>query len=594
MSDSEVPMEVAIIDKAADKENKKKGKENKKTEDDDDDEDEEEDEYDDAHGSNVVATLCRKVKPPIDDNDLVIAVVVSSKGDRRVAQACATAHITKLKRRFNDENNSFRKCKIIAGMNQKESKDDTETHDNADGDDDVNDSTNTATGVEDDDDKSKGEQDTGSEEKKQYDPDEFMESFYSSKNTSFPLRGCVATEAQARSYLKQNAEALQKLSKDMNNMRTTWIIPHQSIKGPETDAISTYYKKGTIGDKTVVVVLSAFFLSTQDETQQTQQSKTKPTWLKQEKHILVCSIPELKQAAGSGQADDLANYKETFNQVKTFIEHYNNTVVDQGNNKLPKIERIALSYPPALYTNYKKLEAAKNKKKTTTKKTKPNIKQPKAHAKKKPSPSKAVKKPGAKPILYSHHSSASSGSSSGDGSGEDSDEDDDEVYEESQEGKGEDAYSVENDDWITALLEVLGGLKLDIYLMHDGNSNSPWQAPPDVITELDQITLTWKFPDCIDISDIPKSGEDEDDEDEDDKKQKIKLDDVPSTLFICDRQAGKRVGNDNSSTTTGGVFGSWVPMHYTAVRVVDTDKYSNASEINELIDVIYVKKQKKQ
>jgi hypothetical protein len=129
--------------------------------------------------------------------------------------------------------------------------------------------------------------------------------------------------------------------------------------------------------------------------------------------------------------------------------------------------------------------------------------------------------------------------------------------------------------------------------MHDGNSNSPWQAPPDV-TELERITLTWKFPDCIDISDISKSGEDEDDEDEDDKKQKIKLDDVPSTLFICDRQAGKRVGNDNSSTTTGGVFGSWVPMHYTALRVVDTDKYSNASEINELIDVIYVKNVKKQ
>lgn len=558
-----------------------------------DDDDEDEEEYDDAHGSNVVATLCRKV--PKDKENLVIAVVVSSKGDRHVAQACATAHITKLKRRFNEENSSVKKCEIIAGMNQKESKDDTETHDKADGDDDVNDSTNTATGAEDDDDKSKGEQDTGSEETKQYDPDEFMELFYNSKNTSFPLRGCVATEAQARSYLKQNAEALQKLSKHMN-MRTTWIIPHQSVQGPETDAISTYYRKATIGDKTAVVVLSAFFLSTQDETQQTQQSKTKPTWLKREKHILVCSIPELKQAAGSSQADDLANYKETFNQVKTFIEHYNNTVVDQGNNKLPKIERIALSYPPALYTNYKKLEAAKNKKKTTTKKTKPNIKPPKAHAKKKTSPTKAVKKPGAKPFPYSHHSSASSGSSSGDGSGEDSDEDDDEVDEESQEGqgyeKGEDAYSVEHDDWIKALLEVLGGLKLDIYLMHDGNSNSPWQAPPDV-TELERITLTWKFPDCIDISDISKSGEDEDDEDEDDKKQKIKLDDVPSTLFICDRQAGKRVGNDNSSTTTGGVFGSWVPMHYTALRVVDTDKYSNASEINELIDVIYVKNVKK-
>jgi hypothetical protein len=153
----------------------------------------------------------------------------------------------------------------------------------------------------------------------------------------------------------------------------------------------------------------------------------------------------------------------------------------------------------------------------------------------------------------------------------------------------DDEDSVLNDVWFNALEKTLSDFRL--ILMYD--KDTPWQAPPLVKEDFkENKTVTWKFPDCIDINNSGKQ-EDEDDEDEDDKKEKIKLDDVPSTLFICDRQAGKMVGNDNESNTTGGAFGSWVPMHYTAV-MVNTELYSNASEINELIDVIHVKNVKKQ
>jgi hypothetical protein len=542
---------------------------------DDDDEDEEEDEYEDNHGSKVVATLCRKVPKDKEKENLVIAVVVSSKGDRHVAQACATAHITKLKRRFNEENSSVQKCKIIAGMNQKESKDDTDssetvgglkkeegsavkgngTEEGEDGDED---------GDEDDDEDGYKQPDPGQEEIKiRYDPSEFMNSVYKSQ-VNYPLYGGgKPTKALVKRYLGENADALKKLDR-----KTTWIIPHSSVTTREATAIDDYFIVNKGGDKTVVVVLSAFFFLPKppSTTPVQKQQKTDGNKYKADPHILVCSIP----APGKDNADDPSYYDDAFNQVKAFIGHYNEEVVSKKKG-VPKIERIAISYPQALYkklldskTQKKKVEA---KKATTTKKALPKKAPEKSTGK--ASTQKAMKK---QPDYHPHYLNDNS---SEDGTDTDSDDG----------TANDDEDSVLNDVWFKALEKNLLGFSL--ILMCDAR---PWQAPPPVKKYFkDEKTVTAKFPDCIDIN---NSGKQEDeDEDDEDRVDTINIGDVPGTLFICDRQVGKRVGNDNEQSTTGGAFGSWVPMHYTAV-MVNTELYSNASEINELIDVIYVKNQK--
>jgi hypothetical protein len=610
MSDNKGPSKVSAIDKTQ-----------QEVEEDDDDEDEE-DEYDDAHGSNVVATLCRKV--PKDKENLVIAVVVSSKGDRHDARACAKAHMDKLKRRFIGDDNKVITCKMIAKMNTEKSKEDAENSEPADGNDGENDTADTTAPnatVEPVTEEPEPETEPGAQpiEKEPYSPDEFMNVFYRSNQTSsFPLVGCEVTKRQAKSYLEKNAQALQNLKKDGQVQNTTWIIPHSSVTGADAAATRTYYNIGT-GDKTVVVVLSAFFLSKQDQTPQStaiakSKRKTNDEDLprKLDKHILVCSIPAFQFR--SKQKDALKHYKDTFNQVKAFIEYYNSNVAGEADDKLPKIERIALSYPPALYEKYKNLQAAENKKKIGPKKAQPAAKASKEPAKKKNSTGQPAQKSSAKSQTVedstsesdgytsdgssSSSSSGSSGSSISSGSSSGDDEQPTNVSQKvlgkktiTGYGSGEDdQYSVEEDDWIKSL-KVLDELKpkLKMYLMHE--DDKPWQAPPEVIEHFGEKFLTRKFPDCIDIANSAPD-EDEDEDDDEEKVDKIDLDDVPSTLFICDRVAGKMVGNDNSSTTTGGVFGSWVPMHYTAVRVVDTDKYSNATEINDLIKVILVNNKK--
>lgn len=534
---------------------------------DDDDEDEEEDEYDDAHGSEVVATLCRKVQK--EKENLVIAVVVSSKGDRHVAQACATAHITKLKRRLNEENSSVQKCKIIAGMNQKESKDDTDssetvegfkkegpvvkgngTEEGEDGDED-----------DDEDDDNDSQPDPG-QVKIRYNPSEFMKSFYKSQ-VNYPLYGGgKPTKALVKRYLGENADALKKLDR-----KTTWIIPHSSVTTHEATAIDDYFIVNKGGDKTVVVVLSAFFFLPKppSTTPVQKQQKTDGNKYKADPHILVCSIP----APGKDNAYDPSYYDDAFNQVKAFIDHYNEEVVSKKKG-VPKIERIAISYPQALYkklldskTQKKKVEA---KKATTTKKALPKKAPEKSTGK--ASTQKAVKK-------QPDNSNNEGDNSSEDGTDTDSDDG----------TANDDEDSVLNDVWLKALEKNLLGFRL--ILMYD--KDTPWQAPSGVKEYFkENKTVTAKFPDCIDINNKVEEKEDEDDED---RVDTINIGDVPGTLFICDRQVGKRVGNDNEQSTTGGAFGSWVPMHYTAV-MVNTELYSNASEINELIDVIYVKNQK--
>ena len=609
MSDNKGPSKVSAIDKTQ-----------QEVEEDDDDEDEEE-EYDDGHGSRVVATLCRKV--PKDKENLVIAVVVSSKGDRHDARECAKAHMDKLKRRFIGDDNTVITCKMIAKMNTEKSKEDAENSEPADGNDGENDTADTTAPdatVEPvavtEEAEPKTEPGAQPIEKETYSPNEFMDVFYRSNQTSsFPLVGCEVTKQQAKSYLEKNAQALQNLKNGGQVQNSTWIIPPSSVTGPDAAATRTYYRNGT-GDKTVVVVLSAFFLSKQDQTPQStaiakSKSKTKDKDLprKLDKHILVCSIPAFQFQ--SKQKDALKHYKDTFNQVKAFIKYYNSDVAGEEDDKLPKIKRIALSYPPALYEKYKNLQAAENKKKISTKKAQPAAKASKAPAKKKESTGKPAQKSSAKSdtgedstsesdgyTSDGSSSSSSSGSSISSGSSSGDDEQPTNVAQKvlgkktiAGYGSGDDAqYSVEEDDWIKSL-KVLEELepKLNMYLMH--KDDEPWKAPPEVIEHFRQTkAVTRKFPDCIDIANSAPD-EDEDEDEDEEKVDKIDLDDVPSTLFICDRVAGKMVGNDNSSSTTGGVFGSWVPMHYTAVRV-DTDKYSNASEINDLITVILVNNKK--
>lgn len=552
---------------------------------DDDDEDEEEDEYEDNHGSKVVATLCRKVNPQAAEKKLVIAVVVSSNGDRHDAQECAKAHMEKLKKltQHGDTSNVIT-CGTIARMKPKKANDDADTPETVDGND-GDDSSDADAGNKADNIISEDEQDAGSEEKKLYSPNEFMELFYKTKR--HPLYDSGAEKQEVIKLLDENASELRTL-----NMKTTWIIPHSSVTGNEASATDTYYTGGlkTIGYKTVVVVLSAFFLLKKPQTTTpTKTQSTKPVNQNQVKDkrdkvntlILVCSIPALIQRKDAPSA--FHQYREAFSQVKGFIEHYNNQIAGEEKGKHPKIERIALSYPHQLY---EKLISLKTKKSVKAKK------------------GKVVNKKAGAPSK----NGAKKAADSDDDPDEDDDiydDDDDDKEEDQQEdgaskqsskgakanakgngkqkahsyGKidghdddhGHDGDQGENDDWLNAVSEMLDTLEADILLMCD--QYQPWQAPGYVKRHFDNTTrVIQKFPNCIDI-------------DNDSADDKINSSDVPSTLFVCDREAGKMVGNENTSHTTGGVFGSWVPMHYTAAHV-NNDTYSNASEINKLIEVI--------
>jgi hypothetical protein len=349
------------------------------------------------------------------------------------------------------------------------------------------------------------------------------------------------------------------------------------VTSHEPTAIDDYFNDKKAGYKTVVVVLSAFFLLPGPEfTTQAQDQSKKSNRYKADSRILVCSIPALEK----GKVDDPDYYEDTFSQVKAFIDHYNQEVASEKNG-IPKIERIAISYPHALYK--KPLDSKPKKKKVGAKKAESSDKTKTKKNTPKKAPGKSTSKASTQkaPITNLDESDDTSDDGSEDGSDTDSVEgmvDDDED-------------SVTNDVWLKALEKNLPDLTLILMC----TNHDPWQAPFNVKEYFkNNKTVTGKFPDCIDINNSSKNKEEDDEDDEDeDGVEKIKIGDVPGTLFICDRQAGKRVGNDNEQSTTGGAFGSWVPMHYTAA-MVKTDQYDNASGINKLIDVILVNKQKKQ
>ena len=103
-----------------------------------------------------------------------------------------------------------------------------------------------------------------------------------------------------------------------------------------------------------------------------------------------------------------------------------------------------------------------------------------------------------------------------------------------------------------------------------------YKAPPLVLAHFHRTkSVTGVFPDCVDQEngyvEAPDTG--------------IGTEQVKTTLFVCDRVVGKRVGNDNDDTTCGGTFGMWVPMHFTSSPIVEK-KYNNADGFNKLISVI--------
>jgi hypothetical protein len=115
-------------------------------------------------------------------------------------------------------------------------------------------------------------------------------------------------------------------------------------------------------------------------------------------------------------------------------------------------------------------------------------------------------------------------------------------------------------------IECASDLKLihgnvDIVLMRS-RSKGAWYAP-DSIKDSDIFAYTVpRFPACI--------------------GNKTLRDKVESTLFVCDILRGKRVGNDNEIGTTGGCFGLFVPMHFTAEFVDSNSKYEDNSFIEML------------
>ena len=88
-----------------------------------------------------------------------------------------------------------------------------------------------------------------------------------------------------------------------------------------------------------------------------------------------------------------------------------------------------------------------------------------------------------------------------------------------------------------------------------------------------------RFPHCINVSSLEMD-------------ETVNWNDLKTTMFVCDLEPGKRVGNGNDDKTTGGVFGQWVPMHYTAAYIDKQQavKYTEASaaKIASLIEAVVV------
>ena len=387
--------------------------------------------------------------------------------------------------------------------------------------------------------------------KVQWNPTEMIKE-YKAKNT--PLGGGAEhhTTTRAVRFVK-NFTALTKLG-----TKTTWLVldPKKKQAGLNANETHSYFNDSVKKpNKTVVVVRSeVFWLPSNDDADLAPKEYDGP--------IFVCSIPASSINTNTSYMNDASkrHYADAFSQISTFVTTYN-----QEENQ-DKINLVAIAYPMDLYalreTNAAAADAKAAKTKAAAAKKPAPKKQATASAKVNPTP-KA--KANAQPIAED--------------AGHDSDEVFDGYIDLSVE---EDAATDEKDAarhaemsffWLKAVEEFVSRhSSITVRLMH-GTKNG-YKAPPLVIDHFNNTnSVIGVFPDCVDQENEHEEG------------PSIGMAKVKKTLFVCDRVAGKRVGNDNDDTTCGGTFGMWVPMHFTSSRI-DEKKYANAAEFNQLISVI--------
>ena len=288
--------------------------ENQEEDDDDEDDDGECDEL----GSRVVATLCRKVTQPKDKKDLVIAVVVSSRGNRKDAQSCAKAHIGKLK----GENDTLT-CNMITGFNNN-----PKTQGKEKGEDEEE---------EEDDEEEEEEANDEDEKDKQveYTPKHFLVDVYN-KGAGYPLGGGANTHKtnEVTKLLGTNYDELLKEKTNDDKFRSTWLVLRENTYANANS--SEYYK--TNKNKVVVVVLSKrFFYPNSISSKESRITLDRP--------ILVCNVPY-----GNEKEIPSDRYEGIFNQIGAFLTRYNS---EEYANK-DKIELIAISYPKSLLDSMNK------------------------------------------------------------------------------------------------------------------------------------------------------------------------------------------------------------------------------------------------
>jgi hypothetical protein len=373
------------------------------------------------------------------------------------------------------------------------------------------------------------------ETKVPYEPSQFLADEYKNKNKPF-ARGSGDNDKKIAQLLVSNKRDLISLGG-----KCAWLVFPVKMREKLSNSNKKYWgsrdKNST--DVPLVIVRSAWFY-TKAATQVDQR-------------IMVCNTPiyEVDSKNFYGAA---AFYKSIFTRIKNFVNWHND---DNDDSSKKKIDTIALPFLGANYAGVLKREWYE----TEDESDEEPEPEPETSAKSADEEEDSGEdEEDSKPIVGKHKESSSTGKKHN-GAG--------------KEGKGPVKKSKKRADetplyekfdsmWIESARELrLVNGKVDIVLMR-GTSKGAWYAP-DSIKNSDLFTYTVKrFPACI--------------------SHKKLRDKVESTLFVCDIIRGKRVGNDNDINTTGGCFGLFVPMHFTAEFVDSNSKY----EENSLIEMLYL------
>jgi hypothetical protein len=395
------------------------------------------------------------------------------------------------------------------------------------------------------------ENDVAQDHTVEWTPDLMMKEY---KEQTMPLGGggnVTTTQPAPKARFAQNFDALKKL-----NTPTTWLVLERTKKQAsvtENETLYYYADSKTKQNKTVVVVRSeVFWLPSSDTTNPAPVTHTSP--------IFVCSVPA-SSITNSGvsayqTSASMKHYDDAFNQISTFVTTYNASlcVGDQ-------IDSVAIAYPMDLYTLHDGAVAAANAsaaKKAAAAATKKATLSPKAAAKTNPKPkgnaAKVISTESADHAVLDEYDSEEelSGPATDDGT--------------------ETARNEERSFYWLKAVHAFAGRHHTIKLRLMNSTASGYKAPPSVLAYF-KGRVTVAFPDCVDP------------ENEYAEHPAIGMAQVKRTLFVCDRVAGKRVGNDNDDTTCGGTFGMWIPMHFTSSKI-DGAKYKNAADFNKLITVM--------